>query len=107
MLIGSSWWRVSPPPINSLDDGHRQWPSGIEGLPVLSPASLFLSGLPLSCQEGRSVAGKPPKSETVTQLRSKDGDEEFTALFQEWLIAFEKTQSATGDEEAVAAACAL
>ena len=53
------------------------------------------------------MAGKPPKSETVTQLRSKDGDEEFTALFQEWLIAFEKTQSATGDEEAVAAACAL
>jgi hypothetical protein len=56
----------------------------------------------LSCQEGRSVAGKPPKSETVTQLRSKDGDEELTALFQEWLIAFEKTQSATGDEETVA-----
>jgi hypothetical protein len=48
------------------------------------------------------VAGKPPKSETVTQLRSKDGDEELTALFQEWLIAFEKTQSATGDEETVA-----
>ena len=67
VLIGISWWRVSPPPINSLDDGHRQWPSGIEGLPVLSPASLFLSGLPLSCQEGRSVAGKPPKSETVKQ----------------------------------------
>ena len=49
------------------------------------------------------MAGKPPKSETVTQLRSKDGDEELTALFQEWLIAFEKTQSATGDDEAVAA----
>jgi hypothetical protein len=48
------------------------------------------------------VAGKPPKSETVTQLRSKDGDEELTALFQEWLIAFEKTQSVTGDEETVA-----
>ena len=48
------------------------------------------------------MAGKPPKSETVTQLRSKDGDEELTALFQEWLIAFEKTQSATGDEEPVA-----
>ena len=30
-------------------------------------------------------------------------DEELTALFQQWLIAFEKTQSATGDEEAVAA----
>ena len=30
---------------HSLDDGHRQWPSGIEGLPVFSPASLFLSGL--------------------------------------------------------------
>lgn len=48
------------------------------------------------------MAGKPPKSETVTQLRSKDGDEELTTLFQEWLIAFEKTQSATGDEETVA-----
>ena len=35
-------------------------------------------------------------------LRSKDRDEEITALFQQWLIAFEKTQSATGDEEAVA-----
>jgi hypothetical protein len=41
VLIGISWWRVSPPPINSLDDGDnslddgdRQWPSGIEGLPV-------------------------------------------------------------------------
>jgi hypothetical protein len=51
---------------------------------------------------GRSVAGKPSKSEVVTQLRSKDGDEELTALFQEWLVAFEKTQSATGDEETVA-----
>ncbi len=30
-------------------------------------------------------------------------DEELTALFQQWLIAFEKTQSATGDEETVAA----
>ena len=29
-------------------------------------------------------------------------DEEITALFQQWLIAFEKTQSATGDEETVA-----
>ena len=48
------------------------------------------------------MAGKPPKSETVTQLPSKDGDEELTALFQEWLSAFEKTQSASGDEEAVA-----
>ena len=48
------------------------------------------------------MAGKPPKSETVTQLRSKDGDDELTTLFQEWLIAFEKTQSATGDEETVA-----
>ena len=48
------------------------------------------------------MAGKPPRSETVTQLRSKDGDEELTTLFQEWLIAFEKTQSATGDEETVA-----
>jgi hypothetical protein len=30
-------------------------------------------------------------------------DQEITALFQEWLIAFEKTQSATGDEETDAA----
>ena len=30
-------------------------------------------------------------------------DEELTALFQQWLNAFEKTQSASGDEEAVAA----
>ena len=30
-------------------------------------------------------------------------DEEITALFQQWLTAFEKTQSASGDEEAVAA----
>jgi hypothetical protein len=30
-------------------------------------------------------------------------DEELTALFQQWLAAFEKTQSATGDEETVAA----
>jgi hypothetical protein len=29
-------------------------------------------------------------------------DEELTALFQQWLIAFEKTQSASGDEEPVA-----
>ena len=38
VLIGSSWWRVSPPP--TLKDGHRQWPSGIEArLPALSPES--------------------------------------------------------------------
>ena len=49
------------------------------------------------------VAGKPPKPDTVTQLPSKDEDEELTVLFQEWLIAFEKTQSATPDEEPVAA----
>src|SRR6478736_5256710 len=30
-------------------------------------------------------------------------DEEITALFQPWLIALEKTQSATGDAEAVTA----
>ena len=49
------------------------------------------------------MAGKPPKSETVTQLPSKDGDEELTALFQEWLTAFEKTQSAEDDAESAAA----
>jgi hypothetical protein len=30
-------------------------------------------------------------------------DEELTALFQQWLTAFDKTQSATGDDETVAA----
>ena len=30
-------------------------------------------------------------------------DQEITALFQQWLTAFEKTQSASGGEEAVAA----
>jgi hypothetical protein len=30
-------------------------------------------------------------------------DEEITALFQQWLVAFEKTQSAKDDEEPVAA----
>ena len=38
VLIGSSWWRVSPPP--TLKNGHRQWPTGIEArLPALSPES--------------------------------------------------------------------
>ena len=32
-----------------------------------------------------------------------DLDEELAKLFKQWLAAFEKTQSATGDEEAVAA----
>ena len=34
-----------PPPINSLDDGHRQWPSGIEdsGLEPRGPVSLGAS----------------------------------------------------------------
>ena len=31
-------------------------------------------------------------------------DEELTVLFQQWLTAFEKTQSTTDDEETVAAA---
>ena len=30
-------------------------------------------------------------------------DEELTALFQQWLIAFEKTLSVTGNEEALVA----
>ena len=102
VLIGISWWRVSPPPINSLDDGHRQWPSGIEGLPVLSPASLFLSGLPLSCQEGRSVAGKPPKSETVTQLRQKTGMRSSPLCFRSGSSRSKRHNPQHGDEEAVA-----
>jgi hypothetical protein len=46
-----------------------------------------------------------PHRKNVTQLplNDKDMDQEITALFQEWLIAFEKTQSATGDEEIDAA----
>ena len=40
--IGISWWRVSPPPINSLEEAIGS--GRIEGSPVLSPASLFLSG---------------------------------------------------------------
>ncbi len=51
---------------------------------------------------GTSLTGKPPRSATVRPLPSKDGDEELTALYQEWLIAFEKTQSATGGEETIA-----
>ena len=43
VLIGSSWWRVSPPP--TLKDGHRQWPSGIEArLPALAPEPCFSRG---------------------------------------------------------------
>ena len=50
-----------------------------------------------------------PHCNKITQLPLKDKDmdeeitdEEITALFQQWLIAFEKTQSASGDEEPVA-----
>ena len=43
------------------------------------------------------------KFKKVTQPPLKDMDREITALFQQWLVAFEKTQSATGDDEAVAA----
>jgi hypothetical protein len=51
---------------------------------------------------GPSVSDEPPRSATVTLLPSKDGDEELTALFQEWLIAFEKAQCQAGGEETVA-----
>jgi hypothetical protein len=34
-------------------------------------------------------------------------DEELTALFQQWLIAFEKTQSVTDNEEALAALASI
>ena len=43
------------------------------------------------------------KFKKVTQPPLKDMDREITALFQQLLVAFEKTQSATGDDEAVAA----
>ena len=36
-----------------------------------------------------------------------DLDEELAKLFKQWLAAFEKTQSATGDEEALAALASL
>jgi len=35
-----------------------------------------------------------------SQPALKNTDEEISALFEEWLTAFEKTQSAAGDEEA-------
>ena len=71
----------------------------------LAPRACFSRGfLYLAKRDARWPVN--PKTRSYA-LRSKDMDEEITALFQQWLIAFEKTQSATGDEEAVAAACAL
>jgi hypothetical protein len=49
-----------------------------------------------------SVADRT-KRKKVTQPPRKDMDEAITALFQQWLIAFGKTQSAKDDEESVAA----
>ena len=43
------------------------------------------------------------KFKKVTQPPLKDRDREITALFQQWLVAFEKTHFATGDDEAIAA----
>jgi hypothetical protein len=43
------------------------------------------------------------KRKKATQPLRKDIDEAITALFQQWLIAFEKTQSTKDDEESVAA----
>jgi molybdopterin-binding protein len=54
VLIGISWWRVSPPPINSLDDGHRQWrpkPS-----PKLAEMRVPLANLRISDNEGDGEA---------------------------------------------------
>jgi hypothetical protein len=39
----------------------------------------------------------------VTQPSLKDMDEEITALFRQWLVAFANTQSAEDDEETAAA----
>jgi hypothetical protein len=44
---------------------------------------------------------------TATPPPLKDVDEEITALFQQWLVAFEKTQSATDDEESAAALASI
>jgi len=43
------------------------------------------------------------KRKKATPPPLKGVDEEITALFQQWLIAFEKTQSAKDDEESAAA----
>ena len=43
-----------------------------------------------------------PKARRLRSSGQKTAMMELTTLFQEWLIAFEKTQSATGDEETVA-----
>jgi len=43
------------------------------------------------------------KFKKVTQPPLKDMDREVTALFEQWLVAFEKAQSAKDDEESAAA----
>ena len=45
----------------ALNDGHRQWPSGIEGLPVSEPREPISLGASFIRQEGRSVADKPKR----------------------------------------------
>ena len=49
------------------------------------------------------MADKPERN-NVTQplLKDKDVDEEIATLFQQWLIAFENTQSAKDDEAVLA-----
>ena len=42
-----------------LYDGHRQWPSGTEGLPVSERREPICLGAVFIRQEGRSVADKP------------------------------------------------
>jgi hypothetical protein len=61
-----------------------------------SPAGTVSIGTSFIClpKEECSVVDKP------SQPPLKNTDEEIIALFEEWLTAFEKTQSATGDEEA-------
>jgi len=60
---------------------------GIEGF-------LYHGGAWLAGRVKRKKATPPPL---------KGVDEEITALFQQWLIAFEKTQSAKDDEESATA----
>src|SRR5262245_3700033 len=71
-------------------------PGGVSPSPITSPKPATLNW------RGSSMADRT-KFKKVTQPPLKDMDREITALFQQWLVAFEKTLSATGDDEAVAA----
>jgi len=53
--------------------------------------------------EEKSSMANRTKFKKVTQPPLKDMDREVTALFEQWLVAFEKAQSAKDDEESAAA----